>query len=337
MSADDNAPTIPQSYLEKNRTRDQIRRGGAISSLNDGIEITTHGISTRIIAWPGNGFQSESLHVLALGPGDESGSYRYDSAEEGLACIKGKGEVFLRGGWVEIEAGDIAFFPAGVERAVRNPRGNRAPFVLIDQIAPPQFDLYEPAGYYDRERGAMDFEAVEEAKKRAGRGELSNEKEVHLNESHPEVRAWNLTAEEVRRGGALFNMFRGAMFGGLEVPMALVLWPAYGARSAGMHSGLLDQGKQAAVHTHPDSDEVICELVGSGQHYCGDRWLDIDAWDVVLARWGVRHSTGGSRDPAAGRGGGIGFASPPQLDLYLRTPYYEDGKFEEPPWGTLEL
>jgi len=97
-----------------------------------------------------------------------------------------------------------------------------------------------------------------------------------------------------------------------------------------MHSGLLNQVKLAAVHTHPNSNEVICELTGSGQRYCGDRRLDIDAWDVLLAPCGVHHSTGGSRDPDTGRGGGIGFASPPQLDLYLRIHYYKDGKFEVP-------
>jgi hypothetical protein len=31
-----------------------------------------------------------------------------------------------------------------------------------------------------------------------------------------------------------------------------------------------------------------------------------------------------------GAGDGIGFASSPQLDLYPRTPYYEDDKFEVP-------
>src|SRR5215210_901794 len=79
MAADENA-TIKERYLERNRTRQEIRTGGAIGSLNSGIEITTHGLSTRIIAWPGNGFQTESLHVLTLRPGEESESYRYDRA-----------------------------------------------------------------------------------------------------------------------------------------------------------------------------------------------------------------------------------------------------------------
>jgi mannose-6-phosphate isomerase-like protein (cupin superfamily) len=337
VSADEDMAAIKEKYLERNRTHEEIRHSGAITTLNDGIEITTHGLSTRIIAWPGNGFQTQSVHVLTLRPGEASGMYRYDMAEEGLVCLKGKGEVYLRGQWVEIEAGDIAFFPERVERGIRNPEENQADFVLVDHISPPQFDLYGPAGYYDREHSVMDFEAIEQAKKQAKSGNLSSENEMHLNESHPEVRAWNLTAEEIRREGALFNMFKGTTFGELGTAMALVLWPGYGARSVGMHSGLLDPGQLAEVHTHPDSDEAICSLLGPAQHYCGDRWLDVDIWGVVLAPCGVHHSTGGGSDPNGGRGGGIGFAAPPQLDLYLKTPYYNDGQFPEPPWGTLDV
>jgi mannose-6-phosphate isomerase-like protein (cupin superfamily) len=336
MVSVDESTAIRERYLERNRTHDEIRRGGAITSLKDGIEITTHGISTRIIAWPGSGFQTESVHVLTVRPGEASEMYRYDMAEESLVCIKGKGEVFLRGQWVEIEAGDIAFFPERVERGIRNPKENQADFVLVNQIAPPQFDLYEPAGYYNKEHGVMNFEAIEEAKKQAKSANLSNENEMHLNESHPEVRAWNLTAEEIRQEDALFNMFKGASFGELGTPMVLVLCPGYGARSAGIHGGYTPPGQLAAVHTHPDSDEAICSLLGSATNYCGDRWLDGEVWDVVLAPCGVHHSTGGSRGPNATAGGGVGFAAPPQLDLYLRTPHYEDGKFVEPPWTTLD-
>jgi gentisate 1,2-dioxygenase len=34
--------------------------GGAIGSLNDGVEMEIHGMSTRLIAWPGTGFQTEA-------------------------------------------------------------------------------------------------------------------------------------------------------------------------------------------------------------------------------------------------------------------------------------
>src|SRR5436305_12830897 len=85
------------------RTHDQIRSHGAIGNLNDGVEITTQGVRTRLIAWPGNGFQTESVHVLTLAPGEESALYDYDIADEAIVCFKGQGEVYVRGEWVQIE------------------------------------------------------------------------------------------------------------------------------------------------------------------------------------------------------------------------------------------
>ena len=51
------------------------------------------------------------MHVLTHRPGDETPPYSYGMAEEAMLCLKGEGEVFLRGRWVEIEPGDIAYFP----------------------------------------------------------------------------------------------------------------------------------------------------------------------------------------------------------------------------------
>ncbi len=67
MSADQQT-IIRERYLERNRTHEEIRRGGAIGNLNDGIEITTHSIHSRVVAWPGNGFQTLSVHVLTHRP-----------------------------------------------------------------------------------------------------------------------------------------------------------------------------------------------------------------------------------------------------------------------------
>src|SRR6266513_5343312 len=82
-----------------------------------------------------------------------------------MVCFKGKGEVYLRGEWVQIEPGDIAYFSERVPHALRDPKENSRDFVLVNQICPPQFDLYEPAGYYDRLHGKMKFDAIEKAKK----------------------------------------------------------------------------------------------------------------------------------------------------------------------------
>ena len=59
----------------RSRSASEIRSGGALANLGDGVEIDTHGISTRLIAWPGTGFQTESVHVLTVQPGDESERY----------------------------------------------------------------------------------------------------------------------------------------------------------------------------------------------------------------------------------------------------------------------
>src|SRR5207247_5189895 len=85
-----------------------------------------------------------SVQVLTLAPGEESAQYEYDMSDEAMVCFKGQGEVYLRGEWVRMNPGDIAYFPERVPRALRNPKGHSRDFVLVNQICPPQFDLYEP-------------------------------------------------------------------------------------------------------------------------------------------------------------------------------------------------
>jgi hypothetical protein len=183
----------------------------------------------------------------------------------------------------------------------------------------------------------MKFDAIEEAKRKTNPVNLSTENELHLNESHPKLRAWNLTAQDIRREGALFNIFKGAEFTGIEVPMRLILWPGYGVRTTGFHFGYADPNQLTLVHTHPISDEIVIQWTGKGQFFCGDRWIDIDTYDCVMAPCGVYHGAGGSRDPEDGRSFAGGFASPPQLDLYVRTNYYKDGKFVQASFTNLLL
>lgn len=88
---------VEEKWSARFRSYDEISSHGAIGNLNDGIEITTQDVRTRLIAWPGNGFQTESVHVLTLAPGEESARYNYDMADEAMVCFKGQGEVYLRG------------------------------------------------------------------------------------------------------------------------------------------------------------------------------------------------------------------------------------------------
>ncbi len=328
---------IPDDYREWNRSHDQIRHSGAMGNLNRGIEISTHGIGARLIAWPGNGFQTESVHVLTIPSGTESHLWRYDMAEEAILCLWGEGEVYLHDAWVPMAPGDLLFAPAGTRRGLRNATSSRNDFVLVAQTCPPQFDLYEDGGYYDRDEGVMRYDAIEAAKKESRWAGLTPATDVRYRETSPEVRPWNMTVDQIRSQGALFSVFKGAQFGGLGTPMLLILWPGYGVRSTGLHMGGTPAGQRAEIHTHPDSDECLFNWLGAGEAYCGDRWMPEDALDCLLAPCGVHHSVGGNTDHSAGPSYGCGFASPPQLDLYLRTPYYQSGVFEAPPWVTLPV
>jgi gentisate 1,2-dioxygenase len=326
---------IDERYREWNRDHKTIRQHGAVGSLCRGIEITVHGMPSRLIAWPGNGYQTESVHVVTLEPGQSSDLYTYDMAEEAFLCILGSGEMYVRGQWVGIAPGDLAFIPAAVPRAVRNPAANSDQLILVNQITPPQFDVYAADGFYDRKHKVMNFEAIEAAKLTARQVELPPATEVKMRETHPEVRPWNLDVAEIRQGGALFNVMKGASFGELGTPMLLVLWPGYGVRSAGLHMGGTPAGARASIHTHPDSDECLFNWIGDGEVYCEGEWMPSHAYDVLLAPCGVHHSVGGSRNLGDGPSFGCGYASPPQLDLYIDSPFFQSGTFTAPPWTVL--
>ena len=164
---------------------------------------------------------------------------------------------------------------------------------------PPQFYLYEPAGYYDRTHGKMKFDVIEKAKKGAPLGNLSMDNELHYNDRYPAVRAWNLSIEEIRREGALFNMYRGALFSGIDIPMVLLLWPGYGASRCGFHYGCMPPGSEATTHTHPVSDECIVNWIGSGLSLISGEYIATGPLDVVLAPCGVQH---GGKIPADAKG-----------------------------------
>ena len=58
-----------EGYWERYLTHTRIQQNGALSNLGDGIPITTHGIDTRPIAWPGNGFLTESDAEIGVATG----------------------------------------------------------------------------------------------------------------------------------------------------------------------------------------------------------------------------------------------------------------------------
>lgn len=85
------------------------------ANLFDGPSVTAHALETRLIAWPGTGYQAESTHVNNVQPGQQSDPYTYDLAEEAMLCRHVVVEVWLKDRWVTLRPGDIAYSPAGVK------------------------------------------------------------------------------------------------------------------------------------------------------------------------------------------------------------------------------
>ena len=204
----------------RHRTAAQIRQSGAIGNLNDGPVIRWHGVETRLIAWPGNGFQTQSVHVLSLAEGESSSTYTYACAEEAMMCVAGQGEVLLHGRWAAFAPGDCAYCSAVAQRAVRQ-AGGAGSLVCVAQITPPQFELYAEAGFYQSSMGVMNLEACFHAGLNAQSGGLTAPLDLRFRETDPAVRSWNLPAAEVRASGALFNIFMGAPFDALGIPAGL--------------------------------------------------------------------------------------------------------------------
>jgi quercetin dioxygenase-like cupin family protein len=234
MSPEFTDGAAPERYADTfrawHRTAGQIRSEGALGSLRQGIEVEIHGVRTRIIVWPGNGFQTESIHVLTLSPGQEMEMHTYGMAEEAMLCLKGGGEAYVRGDWVPLNPGDLAFFAPGVPHAVRVGAGADRDLVVVSAISPPEFDLYADSGFYNVQYGVINEEAAFFAHQNAVPGSLSPEQEMRHWDTASDVRPWNLTVEEVIAGGALFNVFSGAKIDVIDAPMVFVLWPGYGPR-----------------------------------------------------------------------------------------------------------
>ena len=322
-----------EAFKAKYFTHDQIRRHGALGSLNEGVVIRIHNIETRLIAWPGNGYQTESVHALTLKPGEQSSAYTYSLAEEALLCVAGRGEAYLRDRWVAVQPGDLAYFPEGVQHAVRSQASNSEDFVLVSQITPPQFDLYAADGFYNVALGVMNFDAAFRAGLNAAPGRVAAPLAFAYRETELDVRPWKLSAQDVRRQGALFNVFMGAEFDALKIPARLILWPGAGCRTAGFNFAFCPEPATDFIHTHPVSDECLFLWAGKGMAYNGSDWRELETLDCILAPCGVFHGTWGVDGPQFWGG----FASPPQLDLAIKTPYYRDGVFSQAPFQRLTI
>jgi len=127
--------------------------------------------------------------------------------------------------------------------------------------------------------------------------------------------------EHVQKFGGKFNINNGEVWtmpNGHDVHFALN--PKMGVRGINIATGYHKPGKEFAPHKHPISEEFLIIHSGKGECYLYDKWISVEAGDIVYAPPGVLH---GTRNPEENTEDFVtlGIATPPQLDLYMRAGY----------------
>jgi quercetin dioxygenase-like cupin family protein len=84
---------------------------------------------------------------------------------------------------------------------------------------------------------------------------------------------------------------------GRAATMNFVFWPGTGSPCLCLHCGIQQPGETFNVHIHRESEEAFLAFEGSGQMYLRDRWVDVEAGDLLFAPPLVAH---GTRNPSAG-------------------------------------
>lgn len=308
-----------------NRTTEEISRRGAVFNINEGIEIQDGlNCATRLVGWPGNGTRMVSFHLLTHHCAGGYQLHKHPMSEESIICIRGRGEVNLGRGWVEIEAGNAIFVPPGCMHATRNAPGAQDDFIVLSYNCPPPMEYYQTIGLF--KNGAFDFPAIDQLLLISKRGGVPGDCVMRLNDLGGEEKGELKGAGEVSRSGGVFNLFRGAKFTGYGCLMRFILWPGIGAKMVGQHVAFHEPGTSFKPHIHPISEDAIYVVDGQGQGYLESRWIDVSTGDIIYAPANVKHGTG-CRSGEKKMFICSGCASPPQFDLYEYAGYLKDGRF----------
>ncbi|MFF7359453.1 cupin domain-containing protein [Streptomyces sp. NPDC008125] len=95
-------------------------------------------------------------------------------------------------------------------------------------------------------------------------------------------------------------------------------WPGNGCAHLCINSGVAAPGNTFNIHGHPGAEDALFALVGRGQFFLGDQWLDMEPGDGVYARSGVLHGTRNPDGPdAAPQFISVGGPVPYDANLYI--------------------
>jgi quercetin dioxygenase-like cupin family protein len=136
----------------------ETARTGGVFNLFRGARFTGYGALMRFILWPGIGAKNIGQHMAFHDPGIAFAPHVHPISEDAIYCVSGRGQGYLESRWIDVSIGDIIYAPAGVRHGTGCRADESEVFLCTGCASPPQFDLYELAGYLkDGEFGGFEF------------------------------------------------------------------------------------------------------------------------------------------------------------------------------------
>lgn len=125
----------------------EVARSGGVFNIYRGAPFTAYGGSMRFIVWPGVGAKNCGLHNAYHEPGVAFKPHVHPISEDAILFWDGVGMAYLESRWIEASEGDVLYAPALVRHGTGCRKDQPRPMNSSGCASPPQFDLYERAGY----------------------------------------------------------------------------------------------------------------------------------------------------------------------------------------------
>jgi gentisate 1,2-dioxygenase len=126
---------------------EEVARSGGVFNIYRGAPFTAYGGSMKFIVWPGVGAKNCGLHNAHHLPGVAFKPHVHPISEDAILFWDGVGMAYLESRWIECSEGDILYAPALVRHGTGCRQDQPGPMNSSGCASPPQFDLYELAGY----------------------------------------------------------------------------------------------------------------------------------------------------------------------------------------------
>ena len=134
-------------YLAEALGYDEVAQKGGVFNIYRGAPFHGYGGALMFIVWPGVGAKNCGLHNACHLPGVAFKPHVHPISEDAIIFWDAPGMAYLESRWIEAVIGDILYAPALVKHGTGNHKDAPGPMNSSGCATPPQFDLYEKAGY----------------------------------------------------------------------------------------------------------------------------------------------------------------------------------------------